>query len=261
MKHNYHERKTNRIAYAKEQVEKNEQKATALHKRANYIANITQGEPIKIGHHSEARHRKDLERMDNAMRGAVDASKKADYYDDKAAAIVDNRAISSDDPQVLQKLRDQLEQLIKKQTFMKQVNRLIRTGNKDAFLALPGISEKHWVNLNEDGRHGGKGFASYELTNNNANISRIKKRVTALEREERRPASDQVIKGIRLVENKEANRIQLIFPQEPSDKIKEVLKRQFAFKYSKLEGAWQRFLNNAGRYAAKSFLETYDPEG
>lgn len=44
------------------------------------------GEPIKIGHHSEARHRKAIARAHDATRRAIDASDEADAASSKAAA-------------------------------------------------------------------------------------------------------------------------------------------------------------------------------
>jgi hypothetical protein len=260
MKHNYHDRKANRIAWAKQQAAKKRQESDSEYNKADQLGNAMQGEPIKIGHHSEARHRRDIDRMDTAMWKSVEADKQADRYDQKADAIEDNRAISSDDPETLQQLRDQLDRREKKQSFMKEVNRLIRKDDKAAFLQLQGATEAHWAALTEDGRFGGKGFAQFELTNNNANIRRLRERIAYLEKEAARPASDQVIKGVRVVENKEANRIQLFFPAKPPQQITERL-HQLGFRFSRSEGnAWQRHLNNAGRYAVKNFLDGYNPE-
>ena len=46
------------------------------------------GQPILIGHHSERRHRKDIERIDNGMRRAVKMWDTAKYWTDRAAAAV-----------------------------------------------------------------------------------------------------------------------------------------------------------------------------
>ena len=44
------------------------------------------GEPIKIGHHSEGRHRRAIARAHNATRRAIDASTTAEHADDRAQA-------------------------------------------------------------------------------------------------------------------------------------------------------------------------------
>lgn len=60
--------------------------------------------------------------------------------------------------------------------------------------------------------------------------------------------------GVTVIENVEENRIQLIFPGKPSPEIRKTLK-QSGFRWAPSSGAWQRFLNNAGRYAAERVVE------
>lgn len=48
---------------------------------------IPLGQPILVGHHSERRHRKDIERMDRNMQKSVEESKKAEYFADKASSL------------------------------------------------------------------------------------------------------------------------------------------------------------------------------
>ncbi|TDW97135.1 DUF3560 domain-containing protein [Dinghuibacter silviterrae] len=258
MKHNYQERKDNRIAFARAQASKQQKKSESSFDQAHRIGNATQGEPIKIGHHSEKRHRRDLERMDNAMRDSIEADKKADYYAEKADSIEHNRAISSDDPDALVKLRAQLEECEQKQAFMKQANKCVRKYDKAAYLKLPGATEADWLALNEGNSGGVRGYLHFELSNNNANINRLKKRIAVLEREEAITEDEQVIKGVTLRMNKEANRVQLIFPDIPPKPVRETLVRN-GFRWCRSERAWQRHLNNAGRWAAKLFLEGYQP--
>ena len=72
---------------------------------------IPMGQPILIGHHSEKRHRADLNRADNLMRKPCEANNKAKHYDNKAESARDNDAIFSDDPEALRKLREKLADL------------------------------------------------------------------------------------------------------------------------------------------------------
>lgn len=46
---------------------------------------LSLGEPIKVGHHSEKRHRALFERNNNRMAKSVEESKKIEVYEDKAA--------------------------------------------------------------------------------------------------------------------------------------------------------------------------------
>ena len=58
---------------------------------------------------------------------------------------------------------------------------------------------------------------------------------------------------VEVVENVEADRIQLVFPGKPDAEIRSMLKTN-GFRWSPREGAWQRHLNNAGRGAVQQVL-------
>ncbi len=60
---------------------KSTEKWKESHEGADFLA---LGEPIKIGHHSEKRHRALFERNDNRMRKSVELSKKAEVHQYKA---------------------------------------------------------------------------------------------------------------------------------------------------------------------------------
>ncbi len=47
---------------------------------------IPLGQPILVGHHSEGRHRRDLTRIDSAMRRGIESEKMADYHEQRAEA-------------------------------------------------------------------------------------------------------------------------------------------------------------------------------
>ncbi|MFJ3249110.1 DUF3560 domain-containing protein [Streptomyces sp. NPDC086782] len=47
---------------------------------------IEPGQPILVGHHSERRHRRAIERSDNHMRKSIEERGKAEYYSDRAEA-------------------------------------------------------------------------------------------------------------------------------------------------------------------------------
>lgn len=46
---------------------------------------IPLGQPILVGHHSEKRHRRDLDKVDSAFRQSYELSEKSKYYDEKAS--------------------------------------------------------------------------------------------------------------------------------------------------------------------------------
>ncbi len=98
--------------------------------------------------------------------------------------------------------------------------------------------------------------AGWELTNNLANIKRMKERVEALEREKNAEASEWDTLGldITIVENKEIMRLQVIFDGKPSASVREVMKGA-AFRWSPSQGAWQRQLTDNARYSLRKALE------
>lgn len=65
--------------------------------------------------------------------------------------------------------------------------------------------------------------------------------------------TENEIMGNRVVENGPLNRIQIFFAEKPSDEMRSRLKKR-GFRWSPSQGAWQRHLNNAGRYAVNEVL-------
>lgn len=66
------------------------------------------GEPVKIGHHSEGRHRRAIERSDQNMRKAVEEGRKAEYWRGRAAGA-ERRARQKSDPGVVRRRIEKLE--------------------------------------------------------------------------------------------------------------------------------------------------------
>lgn len=243
MKHNFEERKQNRIDHANEQAAKNEQKAKSLYDQAKKMASVIPfGQPILVGHHSEQRDRNYRNKIHNTFGKSFEAQDKAAYYENKVESIESNNAIFSDDPQAIEKLKAKLKSLQDAQRFMKAANKCIKKQDKAAFLQLPFATEKIWNQLNTPDYLNRTGFASYSLQNNNANIARTKKRIEYLESQAQQSTTDMEINGVRLVQNTEANRVQLIFPGIPPEETRKKLK-QNGFRWCRSEGAWQRHLN------------------
>src|SRR6266568_6799609 len=97
----YRERRLAKATRYQEWAAKREAKAETAYNTAHKIIEmIPPGQPILTGHHSERRHRRDLERHDANMRRSTENSKKADEMRNKADNIVAvaSNAIYSDDP-------------------------------------------------------------------------------------------------------------------------------------------------------------------
>lgn len=247
MKHDFHQRKENRIEHAENMASKKEAESTQLYLRSKEMASvIPMGQPILIGHHSEKRDRNYRDKIHNTMGRSVAASDKAGYYADKAESIKNNDAIFSDDPDALEKLEQKLAGLKENQEFMKTSNKLIRKNDQEAFLKLKFATPKMWQELTQP-KFGGLGFAGFSLTNNNANIKRIEQRILQLKKQQANEAVDVVINGVRVFENREANRLQLYFDGKPAAEVIKELKGH-GFRWCRSEAAWQRQISNTAIY-------------
>ncbi|MCY1299878.1 hypothetical protein D9M70_494220 [compost metagenome] len=215
------------------------------------------GQPILIGHHSEQRDRNYRSRIHNTYGKAFQLQDKAKHYESKAAAV-GTGGISSDDPDAIAKLQEQVQRLEQDQALMRAANQAIRrhktpTAQVAALMAL-GFTEKLATEAIKPDFCNRVGFPSYALSNNNANIRRIKQRIQELE--SRRARQDVEIEGAGFTykEDTEENRVMFIFPGKPDEHTRTLLKSH-AFKWSPSRGAWVRQLNNAGRWAAKQLRE------
>jgi len=252
----YEEKKQRKIDRFNELAEKNRTKSDQLYKGAKELGDfIPMGQPILVGHHSEGRHRRDLNRIDSKMRQSIEADKKAAYYAGRAASTASNRAISSDDPEAVTKLKAKIEKCLATQEIMKTANKLVKKMLKagppwkpeqlEELNKITGSKSAHTL-LEKDfcGRYG---FASYELTNNNANISRMKKRLKELEAKSQAETKSYMIGEVEIVENVEENRLQILFPGKPDEAMRTKLKG-YSFRWSPYNKAWQRHLSEQAKH-------------
>lgn len=218
---------------------------------------IEPGQPILVGHHSEKRHRRALDRHDGAMRKSIDAQNAAGEARAKAASV-GTGGISSDDPDAIAKLQKQLAKCEAFQAKAKEYNRLVRAGRKlhggdgakvAEYLRSKGVDDTTAAALAKPDFCGRWGVPDYALTNNNANMRRIRQRIATLEAQHaaaaETPLTRETIGDIEIVCDAEENRVRLLFPGKPSAEIRAELKRN-GFRWAPSEGAWQRQL---GRYA------------
>ncbi len=216
-------------------------------------AMIPFGQPILVGHHSEKRDRNFRGRIHNNFGKAFEAMNAAKELAGRAESV-GTGGISSDDPEAVVKLKEKLAAEEAEQAQMVAANKLVKKGDVPGLVAL-GFSEADAQKLLVGDFCGRKGFPAYRISNNGANIRRIKLRIEQLQAAAGREHQEVLHNsGVNLVQNVEANRVQLIFPGKPSAEVRAELKAR-GFRWSPSEGAWQRHLNNAGIWAAKAILE------
>ncbi|MEO5348894.1 MAG: DUF3560 domain-containing protein [Magnetococcus sp. YQC-3] len=245
------ERRARKLERAQELAEKHRKLSEQKGRSASQIASmIPMGQPILVGHHSERRHRKDLERIDNSMRASIEHDKKADYYESKAASIENNRSIMSDDPNAIDKLKEKLAKLETKQENNKTVNALVRKskGNLETLITLFRAHFPDWKDHEKAAKavltpdcFGNLGIPSFTLSNNSAEIRRLKKRIEQQEKIETHSQSFEPIEGSKGRIELEENYFLVYFNEKPSEEIRKILKSYpLSLKWSPRNTAWVR---------------------
>ncbi len=160
--------------------------------------------------------------------------------------------ISADDPQAVAKLEAKLAKLEAAQETMKGVNAYYRKhGTLDGCTLLKPEQIKELQEGMAQSWHldKSKPFQSFELSNNNAEIRRIRGRIEQLKQHEDKSFVGWEFDGGRVEANKTDNRLQIFFDEKPDDAARAELKAN-GFKWAPSAGAWQRQLNNNAYYAA-----------
>ena len=259
--------------------ERLEARADKLRKKADQhhkishalVEHIPFGQPILVGHHSEKRHRRTLDRSWNHLGKAVEATKHADKLESRAASV-GKAGISSDDPEAVVKLREKLANMEESQAYMGAVNAAWRKAKKpkandvDGWTKVAEILGEPLRSLDQVRTSYARDFIDrspfppYALSNNSGNMKRVKDRLAHLERQHAQaqatnyaPKETEAPGGVRIVENLEANRLQIFFPGKPAAEIRTKLK-QSGFRWSPSEGAWQRHLGNNAKWCAETVL-------
>lgn len=176
---------------------------------------------------------------------------KAAYYDQKAQAAENNTAISSDDPEAITKLKDKLDKLKNKQSLMKQVNAYYR--KHQTCRGCDAISPERAAELDNSMANAYSWetapFPAWALSNNNAEIRRIEKRIAVLEEKQETGFRGWEFDGGRVEANMDANRLQVFFDEIPPEDVRSALKSN-GFHWARSAGAWQRQLSANAIYAA-----------
>ena len=144
----YRERREAKAERLRGWADKRDEKGTASVEKAKQIADmIPFGQPILMGHHSQRRHKQDIERINSGFDQGYGNMRKADEFRSRADGIeaaADN-AIYSDDPDAIERLEARIAEL---------------EAERVAIKARP--------------------HASYELSNLSGNIKRNKDRLAHL---------------------------------------------------------------------------------
>ena len=167
--------------------------------------------------------------------------------------------IRQDDPQAIPKLQKKLDGLEKAQETMKAVNAYYRKhGTLDG---CPHLSPENIENLKADMASGWhyekKPFQSWELSNNNAEIRRVRQRNESLTRASEVAYVGWEFDGGHVEANRDQGRLQVFFDGKPEADARQQLKEN-GFRWAPSVGAWQRLLND-NAYRASDRIACIQP--
>lgn len=168
----------------------------------------------------------------NKSRNAADRSlklcEKANYYERLAESAENNRAISSDDPEAIEKLKNKLEELENEREKVKEFNKAAKKN---------GTEKAPW----------------YRLPYLSKDIKRIKDRIAQLERVDQMPAEIIKFDGGEIDSNAYTNRVIIRFDERQDDETITRLKN-YGFRWAPSEKGWQRFRNPTALQIAKRIV-------
>lgn len=253
----YYERKEDKARRYEELANKAIGKSEDLCDKASKKLNsIPFGQPILLGHYSENADRNFRDSIDRDFGKMSEEMDKAKYYEEKAEAMKNNKAISSDNPEAIELLEEKINKLKEKQKTLKEMNKHYKK-NK-TMKGFKGITDEQAEKIDENLKNnpwlGGKPAPSYELTNLNQQIKNAEKRIEMLkEVDEMEDETFDFDLGY-IHSNADTNRVEIYFDEKPDEEIRKRLKIS-GFKWSPRAGAWQRLRNKIALRIAKNILE------
>jgi hypothetical protein len=156
--------------------------------------------------------------------------------DSKIYTIINgDKIIKSDDENAIEKLKEKLAKALEEHEGYKTHNATARKEGKET---LP----------------------AYVLQNSNGRIKGIKDRIAHLERIAAKAAVTPQVEvtvetnGIKIIDNLEAQRLQIIFPDKPEASIREQLKKN-GFRWCPTAGAWQSYRSDRAERIARQIVK------
>jgi hypothetical protein len=192
---------------------------------------------------------KELEKFASKALNSIESN--FDIYPEKRLTA----PIASGEADTVQRLREKIEGLERNQEKMKATNKIIRSGKdtRNRLLAM-GWKPKEVDSLLDDDQFGGKGFPPFSLSNNSAEIRRLKDRLQGEEQRarllEKTDQSQLSFEGGYIEPNEADNRVRIFFDDIPTAEMRQKLKST-GFRWSPRNKAWQRQLTVNALTAAK----------
>jgi len=156
--------------------------------------------------------------------------------------------ILSSDSNAVERLEAELKHLETLQERMKAANKAIRATSKlgqderVAALVATGLTEDQAKSLLTPDFVGRIGFPDYKLTNNGANIRRIKERIETVRNVQAEPTTEFEGEHARFEDNPQDNRVRLHFKGKPAEDIRTKMKSS-GFRWTPSMECWQAYRN------------------
>ena len=180
-------------------------------------------------------HNQEVKKLKNKL-AKIAKNTPADQYET-------GEVVKSVDVNAIAKLQDKIKQLEEKKEYIYRQQKAEKEYKKSKDSS---VFEKYDIKkedveqmLDEINRYG---YALYSNPANiNAEIRRIRERITGLEKNQNKGEEDILIEGGKIVKNGATQRLQIFFDGIPDKDVREKLKRH-AFKWAPSVKAWQRTL-------------------
>lgn len=188
--------------------------------------------------------------------------------------FADKEAVRTGDAEAVDQLKKKIAKAEAWQQFMKDANKIIRndklTEDEKVDLLidldddLTEVTIRKLINDKPYAR-AQPGFEAYQLSNNNANIRRMKEQLAKAEKLASQVTTETVIGAVRIVNNVEDDRLELYFPTRTSKELYANLKSHgFRYTPSKSvpsgEGCFQAFRGANADYWAPLLAKQYNDE-
>jgi hypothetical protein len=243
------ERIENRIARREAWAASRAAKADQEFKKADMSESATGipfGQPILVGHHSEGRHRRTIERAHNAMRRSIESADIAKNHASKAANLRRSlrSSIFSDDPDAIARLKEKIVALERQRKFNTSANKIIRSAPRNEFteskkskLIELGLSPDNTAEIAElfkPDYMGRVGVPSFVNANLSTRLQSAKKRLASIRAQQARAQQAEESGGVSVVSGHGFSII--TFSEKPDRAILAALKAA-GFRWS--SGSWR----------------------
>lgn len=144
-------------------------------------------------------------------------------------------------------------------TFVHEFRYYLKKTTDEKFTALvaAGLTEEQAQSALTPDCYGGIGFQSFKLTNNGANIRRLKDQLIKAQKLAAATTAENEVNGVRIVDNVEDDRLQLFFPVERVPRPVYDQLKSHGFRWTPSVGCFQAYRGGNANYWAKQIADSF----